>query len=102
MEKIVIDEALRARPVRILDSTAELCDVDGTVLARVLPIVDRSRYEPLEPQVSESELDRRELEVEEYTTAEVLAHLRSLDADKCLSSGGRLGPRRVGQHLDAS
>jgi hypothetical protein len=49
------------------------------VLALVYPKLDLSKYEPLEPQVSEEELDRREQSTEWYTTDEVLAYLKSLE-----------------------
>jgi hypothetical protein len=49
------------------------------VLGRFFPKVDLSNYEPLEPQVSEEELDRRSKSKGKcYTTAEVVAYLESL------------------------
>ena len=74
MERIVVDESLVSR-LKGLDYAAELCDPSGKVLARVHPVFDPLRYEGLEPQITEEELNRREQETEEYTTAEVLAHL---------------------------
>jgi hypothetical protein len=57
----------------------ELSDEAGRVIGRFFPQVDLSRYEPLDPQVSEEELNRRAASTERtYTTAEVLAHLETL------------------------
>ncbi len=42
------------------------------------PLIDMSEWEPVSPDVSEEELDRREQETESYTTAEVLAYLERL------------------------
>ena len=77
MTRVIIDEALRSKLYN-LTQPLELCDESGRVLARLTPLADLSQYEPLEPQVSEEELDRREQETESYTTAEVLAYLRKL------------------------
>jgi hypothetical protein len=38
-----------------------------------------SDWEPVSPEVSEEELDRREQATEWYSTDEVLAHLRNLE-----------------------
>jgi hypothetical protein len=44
-------------------------------------VIDMSEWEPLTPEVSEEELDRRERSNEKrYTTAEVLAYLEKLRA----------------------
>lgn len=50
----------------------------GRVLARVMPVYDPSEYGPLEPQISEEELQRREKSDKWHTTEQVLAHLKSL------------------------
>jgi hypothetical protein len=42
-----------------LSQPLEICDESGRVLARVLPTIDRSQYEELEPQISREELQRR-------------------------------------------
>ncbi len=56
----------------------ELCDPSGRVLGRFVPLIDLSEWEPLSPDISEEELDRRASSKEKrYTTAEVLAHLTS-------------------------
>ena len=78
MSPIIVDAALSSK----LDQQfqpVELCDPSGRVLGQFIPKVDLSQYEPLEPQVSEEELDRREQETESYTTEEVLAYLKSLE-----------------------
>jgi hypothetical protein len=78
MPKIVIDAALRAQ-LQAITEQVELCDESGQVLGRFLPTVDLSQYEPLEPQVSEEELERRSRSNEKtYTTAEVLAYLEKI------------------------
>jgi hypothetical protein len=78
MTRVVVDETLRAKLLN-LTQPLELCDESGYVLASVVPTLDLSQYEPLEPQVSEEELDRREQETESYTTEEVLAYLKNLE-----------------------
>ncbi len=78
MTRITLDADLRSK---LLDLTQplELCDESGRVLARVLPAIDPSLYEGLEPQISEEELQRRwQSKGKTYTTAEVLAYLEKL------------------------
>lgn len=78
MTRVIVDEMLRNKLLNF-SHPLELCDETGRVLGRVIPTVDLSQYEPLEPQVSEEELDRREQANEKrYTTAEVLAYLEKL------------------------
>jgi hypothetical protein len=49
------------------------------VLGRFVPLIDPSEWEPVSPEASEEELDRREKANEKrYTTAEVLAYLEKL------------------------
>jgi hypothetical protein len=52
----------------------ELCDSSGLTIGYFTPSADLV----LEPTISEEELDRRSKEEPLYSTAEVLAHLRSL------------------------
>ncbi len=59
----------------------ELRDPSGRVIGRFLPQFDTSEWEPLTPEISEEELDRREKSDKWYTTEEVLAHLTSLESD---------------------
>ena len=84
MPKITLDEVLASK-LHELSQVVELCDPSGRVLGRFVPLIDLSEWEPISPDVSEEELDRREKSTERYTTAEVLAHLEKL---KCSESGG--------------
>jgi hypothetical protein len=59
MNQVVIDPVTLAK-LRDAWQTVELCDKDGQVVGRFVPIVDRSKCADLEPQISEEELDRRE------------------------------------------
>jgi hypothetical protein len=78
MSQIFVDAALSSKLGQQFHPV-ELCDPSGRVLGQFFPKVDLSQYEPLEPQVSEEELDRREQSEEWYTTEEVLAYLKSLE-----------------------
>jgi hypothetical protein len=76
MVKIILDAAMIEK-LRGLTAPLQLCDEAGHTLARVLP----EGYDPklLEPQISDEELERRFASDERrYTTAEVIAHLKSL------------------------
>ncbi len=78
MPRITLDAELQSKLLN-LTLPLELCDESGRVLARVLPVMDPSLYEGLEPQISEEELQRRKQSTgKTYTTAEVLAHLEKL------------------------
>lgn len=78
MTRLTVDPDLRSK-LHDLTELVELCDESGRVLARVVPAVDLSEYEPLVPQISDEELRRRFASEEKgYTTAEVLLHLRNL------------------------
>lgn len=78
MTRVILDSKLREK-LCDLHQPLELCDERGCVLARLTPVYDPAEYGPLEPQVSEEELRRREQSNEKrYTTAEVLAHLEKL------------------------
>ncbi|HEY8506119.1 MAG TPA: hypothetical protein VIL46_16150 [Gemmataceae bacterium] len=73
--RIVLDAALREK-LHDLSEPPELCDESGRVVARLTPVYDPSEFGPLEPQISEEDLRRREQSNERrYTTAEVLGHL---------------------------
>lgn len=76
MTQIILDAALRSR---LHDSRQplELCDESGRVLARLIPLLDESQFEPVEPALSSEEIQRRR-EEPDYSTAEVLAHLEKL------------------------
>jgi len=78
MTQIILDAAMRGK-LHNLKQPLELCDETGQILARLIPVLDPSRFEPLEPQVSEEELLRRSQSDEKtYTTTEVLAFLGKL------------------------
>jgi hypothetical protein len=78
MTRIIVDESLRSRLNNLIEPL-ELCDASGRVLARLMPTEDTSDYTPSEPLISEEELCQREQSTEWLTTAEVLAHLKSLE-----------------------
>jgi hypothetical protein len=78
MTRITLDAAA-ADKLHAADQVVELCDPSGRLLGTFSPVVDLSEWEPLTPDVSEEELDRREQSTERrYTTAEVLRYLESL------------------------
>src|SRR5207253_938266 len=78
MTRITVDAAL-SNQLHGLNQPAELCDSSGKVLGRFVPAVDLAEWEPVSPEVSEEEQNRRERSKERrYTTAEVLAHLEKL------------------------
>jgi hypothetical protein len=78
MTRVVVNEALRSL-LHDFSQPLELCDEGGRVLARVLPAIDPSLYEGLDPQITKEELHRRKQNKgKTYTTTEVLAHLEKL------------------------
>lgn len=78
MTRITLDSDLRSKLLD-LSRPLELCDESGRVLARLLPTLDPSQFEGLEPQISREELElRKQHKGKTYTTAEVLAHLEAL------------------------
>jgi hypothetical protein len=76
MTRVIVDETLRTK-LHNLSQPLELCDEEGRVLARVIPLPDLSEYEPWEPPISEEELRRREQSDRWHTTGQVLARLGS-------------------------
>lgn len=75
MTRVVVTDALR-NLLPDLSQPLELCDEGGRVLARILPTMDATQYEDLEPRISREEMRRRKQNKSKtYTTAEVLAHL---------------------------
>lgn len=58
--------------------TTELKDSSGRTLGFFIPAFDPSKYEIIEPELSDEELRRIEASDEWYTTDEVLRHLESL------------------------
>ena len=78
MTQITLDASVSSQLNGVI-RPVELCDPAGRVLGRFVPLIDLSEWEPLSPDVSEAELDRRANSKEKrYTTAEVLAHLENL------------------------
>jgi hypothetical protein len=76
MTRIVIDASLQEK-LKQLGTDAELCDDAGNVFGRFVPLIDLSVWEPVSPEASEEELDRREQSTEWYTTEQVLQRLRN-------------------------
>lgn len=74
MTRITIDPQLQ-KQLHSVTETVELCDEQGRVIGRFVPLVDAGAYLRLTPQVSEDELRRREESTEWFTTADVLDHL---------------------------
>jgi hypothetical protein len=78
MTQIILDANLSSQLQKVSHSV-ELCDPAGRVLGRFVPLIDLSEWEPLRPDITEEELDRRtKSNSKRYTTAEVLAHLEKL------------------------
>jgi len=77
MTQVILDSVLRSK-LYDLKQPLESCDESGKVVARVVPVLDQSQYEPVEPPpMSAEELERRRQEPD-YSTAEVLAYLEKL------------------------
>jgi hypothetical protein len=75
MNQITLDAGASSK-LQNLTTPAELCDPSGRVLGRFVPLIDLSEWEPLSPDISEEELDRRaQSKQKRYTTPEVLARL---------------------------
>jgi hypothetical protein len=85
MTRITLDATVAVQ-LKDLTGPVELCDPTGRVMGRFVPIIDMTQWEPVSPEVSEDELERREKEAESYSTAEVLAFLENL---KCTGSDGK-------------
>ena len=78
MTRVVVNETLRSI-LHDLSRPLELCDESGRILARVLPTIDPTQFEGLDPQITREEMQRRKHDKgKTYTTAEVLAHLEKL------------------------
>jgi hypothetical protein len=78
MPQIILDASLSGR-LHQMGQPAELCDPDGKVIGRFVPIVNLALWEPVTPEVSEEELDRREQADDWVSSEEVRAHLKSLE-----------------------
>ncbi len=78
MTQVILDEHSASRLYDI-SYTVELCDSSGRVLGRFVPASDLSEWEPMIPDATEDELDRREQSNEKrFSTAEVVARLEKL------------------------
>ncbi len=76
MTVIVVDAELRSK-LHNLTEPLQLCDADGRILARVVPVSDQGEWEQWEPAFDEADLARQESAGEKrYSLAEVLEHLR--------------------------
>jgi hypothetical protein len=78
MTQIILDTSVASKLIA-LDRPVELCDASGQVLGKFIPLVNLSGWEPVSPDITEEELERRVKSNEKrYTTAEVLSHLKKL------------------------
>jgi hypothetical protein len=78
MTKITVANGLLSQ-FQAVSEAAQVCDPSGRVLGLFVPEIDMSEWAQVSPDVSEEELDRRAESGEWYTTAEVLAYLKSLE-----------------------
>jgi hypothetical protein len=78
MSQVFLDADLANR-LHQVGQAVELCDPDGKVIGKFVPLVDLSCWEPVTPDVNEAELDRREAENDWVDSAEVLEQLRRLE-----------------------
>jgi hypothetical protein len=79
MTRIILDAATLAK-LHQLAEPLEVCDEAGNVLGRFTPSLIPPGWEPVTPDISEEELDRRAKSPGKwYTTEEVLEHLRKLE-----------------------
>ena len=76
MTQIILDQSLRTK-LHDLNQPLEICDESGKVLARLIPVIDQSSFEPIEPHLSPDELELRRNEPD-FSTEDLLAHLGSL------------------------
>ncbi len=78
MTQIIVDAQLSTKLQEAMQPV-QLCNSQGQVLGRFIPLIDLSEWEPLSPDISDEELERRaRSKGKRYTTAEVLAHLEKL------------------------
>jgi hypothetical protein len=79
MSRITVDAAMASKLAQA-DQVIELCDPAGRILGRFHPLADMSDWEPMSPEATAEELDRREKAGEKrYTTSEMLAHLKGVE-----------------------
>lgn len=81
MTRITVDDELRKR-LRNFAEDLEICDEQGYVIAKVVrstPLTDPGNWEQLTPELSEEEWERiKDSDEPGITTAELIAHLKSL------------------------
>jgi hypothetical protein len=78
MTQIILDTSVASK-LNALNQPVELCDPSGQVLGRFIPLINLSEWDPISPDITEEELERRAKSNEKrYTTAEVLSHLEKL------------------------
>jgi len=77
MPSIVIDNDLYEK-LRWLCQVTKLCSADGQILGRFVPEAISGAWEPITPEITKEELDRRGKGTKWYSTAEVLEHLNQL------------------------
>ena len=78
MIRIILDRRT-AEQFHDLSGPLELCDADGRVLARAMPVADISQCDAVTPGVSDEEYRRRSASDEQrFTTQELLDHLGQL------------------------
>jgi hypothetical protein len=75
MTTVTVDDTLRNK-LHNFSQPLKLCDETGRVVGRFVPEANLAEWEPVSPDISDEELQRRLTSKEKrYTTAEVLAHL---------------------------
>ncbi len=77
MTQIFVDATLREK-LQNLSQPLELLDENGELLGRFTPALKLPDELTREPQLTEEEWKRLEVEPPQYSTAEVLAHLEKL------------------------
>ena len=70
MTQIIVDAGLRSK-LHDLRQPLDLCDESGKVLARLIPVLDESQYERVEPQLSPEELQRRMARCKKSATSSI-------------------------------
>jgi hypothetical protein len=78
VSQITVDISLASKLTEA-GQVIDLCDPTGRVLGQFVPLVNLTDWEPVSPEISEEELERRSKSQERrYSTVEVLNHLGKL------------------------
>jgi hypothetical protein len=78
MNQVFLDADLRSK-LHNLTLPLDLCDESGKVVAHVISALDESQFEPYVPPITPEELEAlRNQPGPDYSTEEVLAHLKRL------------------------